>query len=338
VCQTAGRTVRAGRFWLGLALSGAATYLAVRMIDAEQVRQAFGAAHLGWVMLALASVLATVGAKAARWRALYPQTSERPRLRALIMALSIGIMANLLAPARVGELARLYVVERLEGRSKALSLSTIAIEKWMDLVMLLLTFAGLLFFISWPAWLATWGRGLASLASVLTVTLVSGLFLLDQMRPLAERVTSLLPAHWGERIMDIWKAAQMGLTALRSAPQMGILLGWTLVVWFLSAGTNWLLLRALALPPSPLIALTLLVILQAGSALPSSPAKIGVFHYLTILGLGLFSIPSDVALAFAVWLHLIVVVLLIGLGILCLIWISFSSDKSQYDQRDRSGV
>ena len=129
--------------------------------------------------------------------------------------------------------------------------------------------------------------------------------------------------------MDIWKSAQMGLTALRSFPQIGTLLGWTFAVWLLSAGTNWLLLRALALPPSPLIALTLLVILQAGSALPSSPAKIGVFHYLTILGLGLFSIPSDAALAFAVWLHLVVVVLLIGLGILCLIWISFSSDKSQ---------
>ncbi len=333
MCQAAGRTARAGRFWLGLALSGAATYLAVRAIDPDQVHHVLGAANPAWMTLALASVVATVGAKAARWRALYPGAGGRPRLRALIMALLIGMMANLLVPARVGELARIYVVERLEGQSKALSLSTIVIEKWVDLVMLLLAFAGLLLFLSWPAWLVAWGRGLAWLAGALTAALIGALFLLNQMHPLAERAASLLPARWGDRIMDGWRAVQMGLAALRSAPQMGALLSWTLLVWLLSVGTNWLLLRALALPPSLLIALTLLVILQAGSALPSSPAKIGVFHYLTMLGLGLFHIPQDAALAFAVWLHLVVVILLIGLGILCLIWVSLRDD-----QRDRSGL
>lgn len=319
--------MRAGRFWFGLVLSGVAAYLVVRAVDPDRVRHALGAANPAWVTLALASVLAMVGAKTARWQALYPRISGRPRLRALLVALLIGMMANLLIPARVGELARIYVIERLEGQSKALSLSTILIEKWVDLVVLLLAFAGLLLFLSWPAWLAAWGRGLAWLAGALTATLVSCLFLTNQMRPLVERAASLLPARWGNRVIASWQAAQVGLMTLGSAPQMGALLGWTLVIWLLSAGTNWLLLRALALPSSPLIALALLVVLQAGSALPSSPAKIGVFHYLTILGLGLFHIPQDAALAFAVWLHLIVVVLLIGLGILCLMWVSFSLGK-----------
>ncbi len=323
----AGQTLRAGRFWLGLALSGVAAYLAVRAIDLDRVHHAFGAANPAWVMLALASVLATTWAKAARWRTLYPRTGRRPGLRALITALLIGMMMNLLVPARVGELARIYVVEQLEGQSKALSLSTIAVEKWADLVMLLLTFAGLLVFISWPAWLTAWGHRLAWLASALTAALVAGFFLRGRVRSLAERVACRLPARWGSLALGAWHAAQEGLVALRTVPQMGALLGWTLVVWLISASTNLLLLRALALPPSPLIALTLLVILQAGSALPSSPAKIGVFHYLAILGLGLFNIPQDVALAFAVWLHLVVVVLLIGLGILCLMWVSFIAGR-----------
>lgn len=319
--------MRIGRFWLGLMLSGGAAYLAIRTTDLDRVRHAFSEANPIWVALALASVLMTVGVKAARWRALYPRTGRRPRFRALTMALLIGMTANLLAPARLGELARIYVVERLEGQSKALSLSTIAIEKWADLIMLLLTFAALLPFFSWPTWLTAWGQRLAWLASALTATLVASLFFLNRMHSLAERVACCLPARWSNSVLGIWHAIQEGLFALRTVPQIGALLGWTLMVWLVSASTNLLLLRALALPSSLLIALTLLVILQAGNALPSSPAKIGTFHYLAILGLGLFDIPQDVALAFAVWLHLVVVVLLIGLGILCLMWISFVAER-----------
>jgi len=328
ISSAAGQAVRAGRFWFGLILSGGALYLALRTVDIGQVTRALGDIHPAWAGLAIISVVATVGAKAARWRGLYPEEGERPSLAALTPALLIGMMVNLLIPARLGELARIYALERLEGHSKALSLSTIAIEKWADLILLFVTFSGLLLTIAWPSWLVAWGRGLATLAVGLTLALIGALVFLERAQPLIQRGLDRLPSRWGTPLSRGWEAAHAGLAALHSAPQMGALLGWTILVWLLSAGTNLLLLRALNLPPSPLIAIALLVILQAGSALPSSPAKIGIFHYLAMVGLGLFGIPREHALAFAVWLHLIVVVQLIILGVISLMWVSLQSHRT----------
>ncbi len=320
--EAVGLTWKAGRFWFGLAVGVGTGYLALRSIDFERARQALGQVDPLWATLAALSVIITVTAKAARWQLLYPRTRARLPLSALTPALLVGMMVNLLVPARLGELARVYALGQLTGESKALSLGTIAVEKWADLVALLALLAGLLFFVPWPDWLVAWARGLFWITLMLTGVLISARFFFERIRPLVERGADRLPLRWQRWLQRGWQAAETGVTALYGVPGMGRLFGWTLIIWLLAASTNWLMLRALALPATPVIALTLLVLLQAGSALPSSPAKIGVFHYLAIVGLELFSVPRETALAFAVWLHLIVVGLLILLGLASMLWVS----------------
>ncbi len=48
--------------------------------------------------------------------------------------------------------------------------------------------------------------------------------------------------------------------------------------------------------------------------MPSSPGRIGVFQYLTILGLSLFAIPKAMALGCSVMLHLTTYAPMLGLG------------------------
>ncbi|HEY63410.1 MAG TPA: flippase-like domain-containing protein [Caldilineae bacterium] len=320
--RTAGQVLKAGRLWLGLGLSGGAIYLALRQVDISLVRQTMGTIRPSWAGLAVFSVILTAGVKAIRWRALYPATNGRPRLSALVPALLAGMMVNLLLPARLGEIVRIYAVERLEGESKALSLGTIALEKWADLLMLFVMFAGLMLVMDWPEWLATWGRSLAMITVVVTVLLIGALGFLDRPPGIIQRCMRRWPAHWRDRIVQGWEAIYRGLLTLRSRRQMGTLIAWTLVTWAIAAVTNLLVLRALDLTASLVVAMAVLVILQAGSAVPSSPAKIGVFHYLAMMGLVLFGIPQESALAFAIWLHLLVVGVLILLGIVSMTWIT----------------
>ncbi len=328
VVEAVGSALRAGRFWFGLGLSGGAAYLALRTIDPVLLRQALVRIDWTWAALALLSVPVTVLAKAARWRALYPfQAASRPSLWAATPALLVGMMVNLLIPARLGELARVYALEQLTGQSKALSLGTIVVEKWVDLLMLLALLAGLLLLVPWPAWLLGWGRGLLWLAILLTLLITGARALPHRLRPLIQRWSERLPARWRALVLRGWETVEQGTLGFYNISRMGMIVGWSLVIWLLAASTNLFLLRALALPAAPVIAFTLLVILQAGSALPSSPAKIGVFHFLTLVGLELFDIPREAALAFAVWLHLIVVGLLIALGIVSLLWISHRAQR-----------
>src|SRR4029079_14372001 len=66
-----------------------------------------------------------------RWQALLRPITHVPAIRLYPVAL-IGLMANNIAPARVGELVRAYLVGEREGMSKTTALGTIAVDRAFD--------------------------------------------------------------------------------------------------------------------------------------------------------------------------------------------------------------
>ena len=77
-----------------------------------------------------------------------------------------------------------------------------------------------------------------------------------------------------------------------------------------------LLAIGLALPPWT--SLLLLVVLQVGTEVPSSPGGIGVFQYLIILTLSFFAVDKNVALGYSVLLYLAIYVPIAIIGVYCL--------------------
>jgi hypothetical protein len=135
---------------------------------------------------------------------------------------------------------------------------------------------------------------------------------------LAEIPLRLLPAgqrpRWRARIA----AGLDGLAALGNPRAALGVWGWSLLFWAVSALTNGLLFLAFDLPPSPLMALFVLAVLQGGVAAPSTPGKIGVFHYLCILALSVFGVDAAAGLGYGLVLHLLVVGSIAGWAALAL--------------------
>jgi uncharacterized protein (TIRG00374 family) len=92
------------------------------------------------------------------------------------------------------------------------------------------------------------------------------------------------------------------------------LLAGTIIIWAIYAAVNYVLLAAVGAPLSWLAALFLLAVLQLGVAIPSSPGRVGVFHYLAVQVLAVFGVDQGMAVTYAVLLHLISVMLPAGLG------------------------
>jgi hypothetical protein len=84
-----------------------------------------------------------------------------------------------------------------------------------------------------------------------------------------------------------------------------VLAGWSLLIWAMTAFLNQLILWCLGIDVPLVAPLLLLVVLQIGVRVPSSPGSIGVFHYLSVVTLGLFGVEKELALSYGMLLHLV---------------------------------
>jgi uncharacterized membrane protein YbhN (UPF0104 family) len=233
---------------------------------------------------------------------------------AVLRALLTGQLLNHLLPIRVGDIARSILLGREPGGSFARVFGSVLIEKawdWLALCVLVLIAA-------WaaplPDWFYTPARtfglfaaliliGFAAIAVVPSRWISRGLAGLD-------RATAGLPARW--RLFALNNARRLldSLTVLRRRDTVMGAAAWTVVTWSLSSGINYAVLRAFGLE-SWIVALTLLVVLMLGVALPPSIAAVGVFEGLSMLTLNLFGISLETALAIGLALHLVVIAPLI---------------------------
>ena len=298
--------IRGLRVALGTGLSLLFLWLAFRDVPLSRVVAAFAHVDYRFVALALALVLISPLARAARWKLLYhPDQGKLSHLR-LAEVLLIGQMLNIVVPARLGEVARIYFMGRLEARSRARTLGTIAVEKWLDILMLLLLVLLIPLFVSLPPWFRDSKRSLAAFATAFLGAALILSYGKDQLLTLVQSVSRFLPKSWQVRVQRAVGLALGSLDVLRS-PWVGLQLqGWSLLIWVLSTLVNYVIFLALGLPLPFAAALFLLAVLQMGVAVPSAPGKLGIFHYLCALALAPFGVDKSIALSYSVLLYLVV--------------------------------
>ena len=87
-------------------------------------------------------------------------------------------------------------------------------------------------------------------------------------------------------------------------------------IWLALAGVNYAVLRALNLEIDVpvLAAFVVMVVLQVGTSVPSTPGKIGIFQYLAVLALAPFGVAREPALTYGVLLHVVGFGPLVALG------------------------
>jgi uncharacterized protein (TIRG00374 family) len=310
--------------------------LALRGVNWSQVGSALAEANYPLLALALGTVLLTTLAKAGRWRLLFPEEYGQPRLSKLFSVLLIGQMVNAVLPARLGEIARAYLIGEIEGVDKALALSTVIVEKALDALVLLLLIALVFAFMPLPAWLGRSGILISGLLAVAVGLLLVGVYRAQWIRNCSKGISQSPLLAWMVRLRSpqVWRSRPSkmmswihrfdlerrlgtitaGLTALSRGNVALRLLGWSVLVWALAAMTNYVTILALGIRVPFLAALLLLAALHLGVAVPSSPGRVGVFHYICVLSLSLFSVDRSLALSCGLVLHLIVFMPMITLG------------------------
>ena len=293
-----------GRLVIGTVLSLVCLILVFRGIQFAEVKKVLKRTSYLFLGSALIMSILNYIAIAIRWKLLF-HPHHMPRVHRLFSALMIAQLANTVLPVRLSPLIRAYWVGEMEKISKAFVFSTILAEKILDGLAFALALGILLLLIPLPDWLrASWLSG-----GIIFVTLFLWLLLLsrykDKVLDLMVKAVQFLPLLNRLGVFQEIRSALDSLDVWREKDKSLQLWGWSIAVWGITVLLNYFTLLALHIPAPFIAAVVLLVVLQAGIRIPSSPGNVGVFHYLSVLSLSLFSVDKAAAVSYGIVLHLL---------------------------------
>ena len=283
---------------IGTLISGVFLALALRDIDWPTLWQTLQQTRLLPLALSIALTVASNSIRAYRWKFMI-QPLKPVTMNGLLAATWIGLMANNLLPARLGEIVRAHVLGRKEGVSRTASFATIVYERVVDVFSVLFLVWITLFWIDGPSWLRTSSLWLLAANAALLVLFV----LIDRypdpvMRILA-RLTGILPERMHDRVNEAARAFVSGLASVSRADTILPILLTTLLLLAVVVLSVYFCLEAVGIHLPIAASAMLFILLILGSMIPSAPAYVGTYQYACIIGLSLFGVDRSEALAFS---------------------------------------
>lgn len=307
----------------GLALSALLVWLSIRGIDFRGVIDGFRTIRWGYVLPSLAAMFFMQILRSVRWGLVLRPIGKVDQL-SLFSVTSVGFLAIIAIPARLGELARPYLITKKSRIPMSSALGTIFVERVLDSLTVLIIAVIALFFTPLPPWLVR-SSALFLLATfaVFAVMILMVVRREATLRMLAPLIGRLPERHAGavNRMIDHF------IEGFRIVVNPALLLSVALlsiVIWLVDVLAIYLLFLAFGLHLPVAAAFVLMIILIIGIAIPTAPGFIGNWHYFCILGLGLFGIPKTDALTFAIVYHALSIGIIILLGIIFLPFNRFS--------------
>ena len=297
-----------------LAVAGATLALLgwfFRQADLSQVWREIRAAETWALLLLLGITGLTYVLRAWRWQCLLRPIGPT-RFREVFRTTVIGFAANTVLPARIGEFVRPYLLARREGLSVPATITTIILERLLDLVTVLvllglfvLFFDPGLDFVNPAVYRTVKVGGLVGAAGAGAVLLILAL---NAVRPtLTHRVIDVLlkpfPHGLRARLSGVIYGLLDGLAVTRDPLRLAQALALSFPLWLSIATGIWLVTVAFHMTIAFTGSFLIVALLVVGVAVPT-PGAVGGFHEAFRVGTAVFyGVANDRAVGAALVLH-----------------------------------
>jgi uncharacterized protein (TIRG00374 family) len=299
---------------ISLAISVAAGYLALRNVHLNQVMNGIRQADLLSVALVLVLIAGAQVLRSLRWGLLLAPLDKLSQ-RLLLPITFIGFLFIWIIPARLGELARPYLLQQNSGIGLSAGMGSVVLERLIDSFFLVVLLAACLPALQLPSLILASFRGFAFLLLAIALLMLLGSVPAFRRR-FFQWVSRLLPESWMEsltRFADTFYSGMQAVTGLKGLLAIVLL---TSIIWMSALAAFLILFRSMDLQLGLLAGVTVLVLTCLGIALPAAPGFVGNYHYACVVALGLFGVGKDTALAYAILAHFLTILITVGMGVL----------------------
>jgi glycosyltransferase 2 family protein len=282
---------------IGIILSIGGLYWAFHDFDFQSFLSSLENTNYVLIGIACISISVSVWFRAIRWRLLI--NSDDITVKDLYKIEMVGYFGNNVLPLRAGEIYRGVLLSQKTNLSKSYCLGTIALERMTDMVGLISLFGLLVLFYPLPAELTLWGNRI-----ILSSLFVIGFIVL--FKSYFKKVT-----FFNLKFLDQFIN---GITTIDFKKSI-VVLGWTLVIWFVYWFDTYLIQYAFNLQMSWEQTLLVLILTSLAMAIPSAPGMIGTFHAaVKFTMVNMLGFEVDISDAFSIILHAYGFLALTGIG------------------------
>jgi uncharacterized membrane protein YbhN (UPF0104 family) len=278
----------------------AALWWFVREVNFAALGDALRSAKVWPLVLAAALNFVCLWGKAVCWRIMLAPR-HRVGVWRLFRYTIATFAASAIAPARAGEILRVWALKRRDGVPVADTAAVAVAEKLLDGISMLILVAPVPFLLDGLPWqVSGWIVGCAAVALALFVGLFIAVGRVDE---------STSSRTWVRRFIA-------GMHVLRSPKRVLGSLALLLLVWSADLGEVMAVLYALDIHLPIAAGLLILFALNLAIAIPSTPAQFGALEAGAIAALKLLHVDLVPAAAFALLYHALQVIPLIAAGMI----------------------
>lgn len=291
---------------VGIVISIALLVFLFYKVDFGELADALRGANYWWLIPNIVLIMVTMVFRAYRWRHMvWPIKSiGLPRLFSITM---IGFMANNILPFRLGEFVRAYSLSSKEEVSKSASLATIFVERIVFDLLALLVIFGIVLMISPLIVVEELKMGAVITICTGLVGLLFAVYLSSRSQRdshILRFILTIFPRGLRPLVENTVAKFATGLEFMRDWRRIFWVTYHTFMIWVIMGLSNYFILLAFGWYDLPIAAsFVILVVVSILIMVPASPGFIGVYHYGTVLSLGFYGIPREMALSCALVMH-----------------------------------
>jgi uncharacterized protein (TIRG00374 family) len=301
----------------------------------DEIGAAIGSASPLWLAVSATLVLPVYVLKAIRWKLLLLPVKKNVRVSTTFWSTAVGNMVNTIIPIRLGEFVKAYILGEKEETGFAPGLSSIVVERTLDMIGLLSIGIVTMFLVSTQASLSDLVVNIfiavGALIAVILAVIIAGIKKEDSIIGIITRTTSKIPLvkKYTTRIADFASSLIQGLKGLSQNPKMFIAnISLTLILWIFQTASIYLIFMAFNYP-MPFIAAILGGTLMALShILPATPGYVGTYEaFWGIIFLALGVEDNLLLVATALTSHLVGLLPVIIIGSISIVWLGLSFEE-----------
>lgn len=260
----------------------------------------------------------------------------------LYNAFMIGHLAHVLPFLRISPFLRAYVVAKKEGMPMSTLLATIVVDRLIDGLTFLGILTVVLVWLTFPPHMAQ-VAGLLRGGGVVVLGIYLGLIaLLIGLRARPEKTLAFLtffltpfPDRIRERLLALSTTFIAGITLPRGGKRWIVIISSAVLNKLFAASHLYIIGLAYGVSFSPLAYLFLMVFLGSLTLIAGSLGIVGSFEAGTVLALGWYGVPAEVALSMALVIRMASLGTIVVLGLLSfwiegLVWTEVRGEMARH--------